>query len=201
MLQITNKAIKWVFRFIVLLACFFSITSVFMFSSKLNHYNYQLLYDQTQQLSRIVVRQAAQMAFDAMQSKDNERIKQLISNLENEEFIFDATIYGRAGDMLHSSKNTLALSELTGINTPLSIASIGRHQLVEPIAQDGQYLGFLRITLEHGKIIQVASNSLHKNINFIHTMLIIALFTGAIFLLILTKRVEFWLAPFLSRRY
>lgn len=196
MLQQNKKRIKKLWQLSVVIACIVTIMLLFTYSNQLNKRNYKILYDQTESLSRVLLRQSALTAHPALEKNEKEKLQKLVSSLGEEPLILDATIYDIKGNLVTSSVNALSLEQLTGVNTPLSVASIGRQQLVEPISDGNTIIGFLRITLEHGKLIKAASNRLEQNIDLVRAMLLVALSTGALLIFTITNRIEVWLSNF-----
>ena len=191
-----NKFI-WGLRLAIILACCASIAIVFIYSNSLTEKNYALLHKQTETLSRMVVRQAAQIAYEAIRFDNSKGLKKLAQRLENEKYIFDVTIYDREGNHLISSNNSSAVTEVAGLNQNHAIVSVGRHQFVEAIAVNGDFLGFLRVTLEHNKIVKDAANQFHQTQDSMHKLLLVAIVTGAILMLNLSKYITLWFAPHL----
>ncbi|KXF79709.1 YtjB family periplasmic protein [Enterovibrio coralii] len=199
MLQINKKRLKRLWQFLVVIACFGTILMLFMYSNQLNHRNYKMLYDQTESLSRVILRQAAATAYTAISGDDNETLQLLVANLQEEPLILDAAVYDVRGNVLAASVGAMPLEQLTGLNTPLAVASIGRQQLVEPIALDGHITGFVRITLEHGNVIKAASNRLEQSINLVRAMILVALVTGALLIFTFANRKDIWRSTFLLK--
>lgn len=199
MLQINKKRLKRLWQFIVVIACFSTIMMLFMYSNQLNNRNYKMLFDQTESLSRVILRQAAASAHSALTSDDMDAVQQLVNNLQNEDLILDAAVYDVKGNLVASSLGAMPLEQLTGLNTPLSVASIGRQQLVEPIADDGNISGFVRITLEHGEVIKAASNRLEQSINLVRAMILVAIATGALLIFTFANRRDLWRSTFLLK--
>ncbi|PKF51876.1 YtjB family periplasmic protein [Enterovibrio nigricans] len=199
MLQINKKRLKRLWQFIVIFACFGTVMMLFMYSNQLNHRNYKMLYDQTESLSRVILRQAAASAYTAISGDDVETLQLLVSNLQEEPLILDAAVYDVRGNVLATSVGAMPLEQLTGLNTPLAVASIGRQQLVEPIAHDGHITGFVRITLEHANVIKAASNRLEQSINLVRAMILVALVTGALLIFTFANRKDIWRSTFLLK--
>lgn len=196
MLQQNKKRLKKLWQLSIVVACIVTIFLLFSYSNQINKRNYKILYDQTESLSRMLLRQSASTSYPALKNNDLLLLQQHISNLEKEPLILDVTIYDIKGSLVASSIDAIPLEQLTGVNTPLSVASIGRQQLVEPISNGSKILGFMRITLEHGELIKAASNRLEKNINLVRAMLLVALSTGALLIFTITNRIELWLTNF-----
>ncbi len=196
MLHFNKKRLIRLWQFAVVAACFATIILLFMYSIQLNKVNHNILYSQTDSLSRVILRQAANVAASSIHDKNEKKLSELVSNLQKEPLILDASVYGLSGTLLASSKDAMPLDQLTGLNTPLAVASIGRRQLVEPLSYDNQLVGFIRITLEHGEITKETSNRLEQNINLIRSMLMVALLTGALLIFTIANRLELWLHSF-----
>ncbi|AMG31133.1 hypothetical protein AL542_12745 [Grimontia hollisae] len=199
MLQINRKRLKRLWQFIVVVACFSTVMMLFMYSNQLNNRNYKMLYDQTESLSRVILRQAAATAHTALVSDDVASLQTLVNHLQSEPLILDAAVYDIKGKRVASSLSAMPLEELTGLNTPLSVASIGRQQLVEPIAENGNISGFIRITLEHGEVIKAASNRLEQSINLVRAMILVAIATGALLIFTFANRRDLWRSTFLLK--
>ncbi len=194
MLKVNKKRLITLWQLIIVVACFSTIAMLFVYSTQLNKFNHKILHEQTAALSRLLVHQASNRAFEPLKNKQYNKLQDLVNDLDNDPLILDASIYNLQGEALAQSKDAMPVEQLTGLNTPLSVTSIGRQQLVEPILDKGNLLGFVRITLEHGKIIQKSANQLDQNINLIRSMLLLALITGALLIFTVTKRIELWLA-------
>lgn len=194
MLKVNKKRLITLWQLIIVAACFSTIVMLFVYSTQLNKFNHKMLHDQTAALSRVLLRQAGNSAFEPLKNKQYDKLQDLVDDLEYEPLILDASIYNLQGETLAHSKDAMPLEQLTGLNTPLSVTSIGRQQLVEPILDKGNLLGFVRITLEHGEIIQESANRLEQNINLIRSMLLLALVTGALLIFTVAERIELWFA-------
>ena len=66
MLQINKKRLRRLWQFFVVVAGFATIMMLFMYSNQLNNRNYKMLYEQTESLSRVILRQAAATAYPAV---------------------------------------------------------------------------------------------------------------------------------------
>ncbi|MBV7299008.1 YtjB family periplasmic protein [Enterovibrio paralichthyis] len=199
MLKINKKRLKRLWQFIILVACFSTVMMLFMYSNQLNNRNYKMLFDQTESLSRVILRQAAATAYPAVANDDIESVQQLVAHLQDEPLILDAAIYDIKGNLMASSLGAMPLEQLTGLNTPLSVASIGRQQLVEPIVGSDNMVGFVRITLEHGEVIKDASNRLEQSINLVRAMILVAIVTGALLIFTFANRKDLLRSTFLLK--
>ncbi|MUK46757.1 SMP protein [Aliivibrio fischeri] len=143
---------------------------------------------QLQDLSRTMARQAALFAVDSIKEDNHEALFQLTNNLAKERLVFDATIYDAEGRILGKSDNALTASQITGLNTPLSIDGIGRQQLIEPIIKDDHLLGFLRLTFEKSTLTGFANHHYRKSDRLMFGMLAISLVSGMLIMGLLRKR-------------
>ncbi|MGL5335553.1 MAG: YtjB family periplasmic protein [Enterovibrio sp.] len=188
-------------QLLLLVASCITLVALFVYSEKLNRQNYQMLYSQTDALARVISRQVSQNSVDAIAKKDHRAMKKIIEQLSKEALILDVTMYDNMGTVLAQSPNAIALEELTGLRSPLAIEGIGRHQLVEPVIGNGRLIGFVRLTLEHGRLVKDAAAQLEQSTKTVRLMLLIAFVIGAFVLYSLAKKIEFWLAPYLSRAH
>lgn len=143
---------------------------------------------QLQDLSRTMTRQAALFAVDSIKEDNHDALLQLTNNLAKETLVFDATVYDAEGRILGKSDSALTASQITGLNTPLSIDGIGRQQLVEPIIKDGHLLGFLRVTLEKSTLTGFANHHYRKSDRLMFGMLAISLVSGMLIMGLIRKR-------------
>ena len=120
-------------RLSVLLLCSLALIGMLEYGALLTQRNYQMLSEQTQTLSRMLVRQAAENAASDITDNNQDQLQKLVNNLSGEPLILDATIYNIEGVTLAKTDNSMPLPQLTGLSTPLAMASIGRQQIVEPI--------------------------------------------------------------------
>lgn len=194
MLKVNKKRLIKLWQLVIVISCFATIVMLFVYSSQLNKINHKMLHDQTASLSRILLRQTAHTAYDSIANNETDKLQELVDNLDREPLILDASIYNAQGEILAATMDAMPLDQLIGLNTPLSVASIGRQQLVQPVTHDGNMIGFVRMTLEHGQIIQESSNRLEQNINLIRSMLLVALVTGALLIFTIANRIELWLS-------
>ncbi len=159
--------------------------------------SYQALSNQTQSLSRMVVRQAAETAANDIIEKQQDKLQALVQQLSLEPLILDATIYDLEGITVAKTEDAMPLGQVTGISTPLSVASFGRLQIIEPIMAEDQVVGFVRITLEHGKLLEHAASQVEYMTNIIRGMVIAALIIGFLLAFTFGRRKDIWHFPFL----
>ncbi|KLV04465.1 SerB-cotransposed membrane protein precursor [Photobacterium aquae] len=181
----------------VLFGCLAAVLTMLEYGADLTKRNYQALSDQTQQLSRMAVRLAAETAAPNIVEKNQEQLQQLVEQLTDEPLILDATLYELEGATIARSQNALPLEMITGLSTPLSIASQGRQQLVEPVMTEHQVVGFLRITLEHDKLLAATISRIDYVTNVIRAMIISALMIGFLLAFTFGRRKDIWHFPFL----
>ena len=114
MLQDKKKHLKHLWQLSVIVACLSTIMLLFTYSNQLNKRNYKMLYDQTESLSRLLLRQSAATAYPALEGDNLKPLNALIKQLEAEPLILDATIYDVKGNLLANSSNSIPLDQLTG---------------------------------------------------------------------------------------
>ncbi|KJG09955.1 hypothetical protein C0Z01_12335 [Photobacterium kishitanii] len=173
---------------VILLICLLTFIGILQYGALLSQQNYQLLSEQTQTLSQIIVRQAAQNAAVDLENKDQDQLQLLVQNLTTEPLILDASIYNLEGVVLAKTKAAMPLEQLTGLSTPLAIASIGRQQIAEPVLLNGHIIGFMRITLEHDKLLAHAFAQMASMTAIIRGLIIAALILGGLLMLVFSRQ-------------
>ncbi len=163
---------------IILLGCLLTFIGILQYSALLSQKNYHMLSEQTQTLSQVIVRQAAQNSAPDIVNKDQHKLRLLVRNLASEPLILDATIYNVEGVVLAKTKTAMPLEQLTGLSTPLAMASIGRQQIAEPVLMNDHIIGFIRITLEHDKLLTHAIEKMSAMTAIIRGLIIAALILG-----------------------
>ena len=117
MLNFNKKRLIRLWQFIIVLACFSTIVMLFVYSTQINKMNHQILHNQTDSLSRVLLRQTASIAGDAIETNNGPHLQALVAQLSNEPLILDASIYDLEGSVLASSHDAMSLDQLTGLNT------------------------------------------------------------------------------------
>lgn len=186
---------------VILLICLLTFIGILQYGALLSQQNYQMLSEQTQTLSQIIVRQAAQNAVVDIENKDQDQLQLLVQNLATEPLILDASIYNLEGVVLAKTKAAMPLEQLTGLSTPLAMASIGRQQIAEPILLNGHIIGFMRITLEHDKLLTHAFSQMATMTTIIRGLMIAALILGGLLMLIFSRQHYQATFPFLRNHH
>ncbi|GHA50675.1 SMP protein [Photobacterium aphoticum] len=181
----------------VLFGCIAAIITMVEYGSDLTKRNYQALSEQTQTLTRLMARQAAQTASADVVEKNQDKLQVLVERLADEGLILDATIYDLEGATIAKNAEAMPLTQVTGLSTPLSVASYGRQQIVEPIMTQHQVVGFLRITLEHDRVLARTLHDIDYITSVVRALIIAALVVGFILAFTFGRRKDIWHFPFL----
>ena len=179
---------NFVFKGLMLLSLMAFSYFILINSTVISDSNQVIQNKQLHDLSRTMTRQAALFSVDNIKQDNHEGLLQLANNLAKEPLVFDATIYDAEGDILAKSDNALTASQITGLNTPLSIDGIGRQQLIEPIIEDNHLMGFLRITFEKSTLTGFANHHYRRSDRLMFGMLAISLVSGMLIMALLRKR-------------
>ncbi|SKA41532.1 YtjB family periplasmic protein [Photobacterium toruni] len=185
----------------ILFVCLLTSIGILQYGAILSQQNYQMLSEQTQTLSQIIVRQAAKNAATDIKNKDQRQLQLLVNNLATEPLILDATIYNLEGVALAKTKAALPLEQLTGLSTPLAMASIGRQQIAEPVLNNGHIVGFMRITLEHDKLLTHAIEKIATMTAIIRGLIIAALILGVLLAVVFSRQRYQSSFPFLHHHH
>lgn len=147
-------------------------------STLISQGNEKIQNKQIHSLSRTMIRQAALAAADSIIAEDQEALLTLAHDWAKESLILDATIYDVEGVKLASSEGAVSVNQIVGLNTPLSVASIGRQQLIEPVLDGGNMIGFIRLTLEKSKLTAYADHHYRKSDRLMYSMLLMTFIAG-----------------------
>lgn len=186
---------------VILLICLLTFIGILQYGALLSQQNYLMLSEQTQTLSKVIVRQAAQSAALEIKHKDQDQLQLLVKNLATEPLILDASIYNIEGVVLAKTNSAMPLEQLTGLSTPLAMASIGRQQIAEPILLNGHIIGFMRITLEHDKLLTNAVTKMASMTAIIRGLMIAALILGGLLMLVFGRQHYHGSFPFLRNTH
>ncbi|MCW8330019.1 YtjB family periplasmic protein [Photobacterium sp. SDRW27] len=196
-MKLKKTRLQRAWQFLVLIICFSGLIAMLEYGSDLNLRNYRALSEQTQALSRMVVRQAAETAATNVIENNQDKLQALVQQLSTEPLVLDASIYDLEGITIAKTEDAMPLEQVTGISTPLSFASFGRQQIIEPIMAEGQIVGFFRMTLEHGKLLEKAASQVDYMANVTRALILAALFIGFLLAFTFGRRKDIWHFPFL----
>ncbi|MEC6823857.1 YtjB family periplasmic protein [Photobacterium piscicola] len=185
----------------ILFVCLLISIGILQYGAILSQQNYQMLSEQTQTLSQVIVRQAAKNAAADIKNKDQRQLQLLVNNLAAEPLILDATIYNLEGVALAKTKTALPLEQLTGLSTPLAMASIGRQQIAEPVLMNNHIIGFMRITLERDKLLTHAIDQMSTMTAIIRGLIIAALLIGILLTVVFSRQRYQGSFPFLHNQH
>ncbi|MCG9785941.1 YtjB family periplasmic protein [Vibrio mediterranei] len=163
---------------------FFITTNSFVISKG----NERIQANQLEVLSKILISQASLTARQMLIDQDQERLGALTNQLAQERLVLDATVYDSEGVKVAASTDAKTAREVLGLDTPLSTASIGRQQLVEPIINDHTIIGFVRITFETGKVTAISDHHYRKSDRFMYMMILMSFVSGVLLMIILRKQ-------------
>ena len=151
--------------------------------------NEKIQAKQLETLTKLLISQASLSASKMIAQQDQERLLDLTNQLSQDRLVFDTTIYDAEGIRLASSEKALSVREVLGLDTPLSTASIGRQQLVEPIySKENTIIGFIRVTFETGKMTAISDHHYRKSDRYMIGMVLMGFVSGVLFIMLIRKR-------------
>ncbi|MCG9554076.1 YtjB family periplasmic protein [Vibrio sp. Isolate31] len=151
--------------------------------------NEKIQAKQLETLTKLLISQASLSASKMIAQQDQERLLDLTNQLSQDRLVFDTTIYDAEGIRLASSEKALSVREVLGLDTPLSTASIGRQQLVEPIySKENTIIGFIRVTFETGKMTAISDHHYRKSDRYMIGMVLMGFVSGVLFIMIIRRR-------------
>ncbi|USD64749.1 YtjB family periplasmic protein [Vibrio sp. SCSIO 43136] len=145
---------------------------------------------QLETLTNMLATQAALSASYMLVNDEQERLLKLTNQLAKDRLVLDATIYDAEGVKLAASENATPVREVLGLDTPLSTASIGRQQLVEPIYHQENLIGFVRITFEKGMVTAISDHHYRNSDRTMYLMLIMSFISGLLISFLLRRHVK-----------
>ncbi|KAA8600540.1 Smp-like protein [Vibrio cyclitrophicus] len=151
--------------------------------------NEKIQAKQLETLTKVLISQASLSASKMITQQDQERLLELTNQLSQDRLVFDTTIYDAEGIRLASSEKALSVREVLGLDTPLSTASIGRQQLVEPIySPEKTIIGFIRVTFETGKMTTISDHHYRKSDRYMIGMVLMGFVSGVLFIMLIRRR-------------
>lgn len=151
--------------------------------------NEKIQVKQLETLTKLLISQASLSASKMILQQDQERLLELTNQLSQDRLVFDTTIYDAEGIRLASSEKALSVREVIGLDTPLSTASIGRQQLVEPIySAEHTIIGFIRVTFETGKMTAISDHHYRKSDRYMIGMVLMGFVSGVLFIMLIRRR-------------
>ncbi|WP_215404237.1 YtjB family periplasmic protein [Vibrio gigantis] len=151
--------------------------------------NEKIQAKQLETLTKLLISQASLSASKMITQQDQERLLELTNQLSQDRLVFDTTIYDAEGIRLASSEKALSVREVLGLDTPLSTASIGRQQLVEPIySPEKTIIGFIRVTFETGKMTAISDHHYRKSDRYMIGMVLMGFVSGVLFIILIRRR-------------
>ncbi|MBD1576122.1 SMP protein [Vibrio sp. S11_S32] len=168
---------------IVLLSGLFAYTIINSFV--ISRDNERIQNHQLDTLTNLLISQAAMSASDLIVNDEQDALLKLTNQISAEPLVHDATIYNSEGIRLAASDDAKSVRETLGLDTPLQSSNIGREQLVEPIFNDHNAIGFIRITFEKGLVTAISDHRYRNSDHLMYLMLIISFFSGGLLCLLL----------------
>jgi membrane protein len=164
--------------------------------------NLQILADksrieQTQRFGYTLTNRAANDAARYLEASNGDELARLVNDLSLDPLVRDVTIYDAFGVVLHQSKDPLPLDlvlNITPKTTSADAREIAQNRIpyIAELFQESTKIGYLRVTLEQGKILSVMSAYQQKANELLQTMLFIALLIGFLLTRALSKKRQWW---------
>ncbi len=161
----------------ILLLCA-GIMAIILFGVKQFKIGSQLAsVNQVANLSHLLARQQANLF--SMLLMNNAKTERLVENLDNfakEEFVLDAAVYARNGELLAQSTNSSDMRSLLGLDKKEENEKDSQ-QIVEPIYSPNGVEGFLRVTFD-AKYGQTTQSKINHIFHRLYGEIIIVFLAG-----------------------
>ncbi|MBN6065215.1 hemolysin regulation protein AhpA [Aggregatibacter actinomycetemcomitans] len=172
-----EKMIKFMMFFGIMLLCA-GIMAIILFGVKQFKIGSQLAsVNQVANLSHLLARQQANLF--SMLLVNNAKTERLVENLDNfakEEFVLDAAVYARNGELLAQSTNSSDMRSLLGLDKKEE-KETDSQQIVEPIYSPNGVEGFLRVTFD-AKYGQTTQSKINQIFHRLYGEIIIVFLAG-----------------------
>ena len=135
--------------------------------------------NQVANISHLLARQQANLF--SMLLVNNTKTERLVENLDNftkEEFVLDAAVYARNGELLAQSTNSSDIRSLLGLDKEETEAD--SQQIVEPIYSSNGLEGFLRVTFD-AKYGQTTQSKINQIFYRLYGEIVIVFLVGILF--------------------
>lgn len=135
--------------------------------------------NQVANISHLLARQQANLF--SMLLVNNAKTERLVENLDNftkEEFVLDAAVYARNGELLAKSTNSSDMRSLLGLDKEETEAD--SQQIVEPIYSSNGLEGFLRVTFD-AKYGQTTQSKINQIFYRLYGEIVIVFLVGILF--------------------
>ena len=135
--------------------------------------------NQVANISHLLARQQANLF--SMLLVNNPKTERLVENLDNftkEEFVLDAAVYARNGELLAQSTNSSDIRSLLGLDKEEKEAD--SQQIVEPIYSPNGLEGFLRVTFD-AKYGQTTQSKINQIFYRLYGEIVIVFLVGILF--------------------
>ncbi len=164
--------------------------------------NLQLLADknrieQTQRFGYTLTNRAANDAARYLQGDEQDELARLVAELAKDPLVRDVTIYDAFGVVQHQSDDAMPLDLVLNIapkTTSADAREIAQNRIpyIAELFQESTKIGYLRVTLEQGKILAEMNHFQQKANELLKTMLFVALLIGFLLTRSLSKKRQWW---------
>ncbi|QEH46323.1 YtjB family periplasmic protein [Aggregatibacter actinomycetemcomitans] len=172
-----EKMMKFMMFFGILLLCA-GIMAIILFGVKQFKIGSQLAsVNQVANLSHLLARQQANLfSILLMNNAKTERLVENLDNFAKEEFVLDAAVYARNGELLAQSTNSSDMRSLLGLDKKEENEKDSQ-QIVEPIYSPNGVEGFLRVTFD-AKYGQTTQSKINHIFHRLYGEIIIVFLAG-----------------------
>ncbi|MCE2570923.1 AhpA/YtjB family protein [Motilimonas eburnea] len=153
--------------------------------------------EQTQRYGYTLTSRAANDAARYLQQDEPDELARLVTQLAKDPLVRDVTIYDAYGVVQHQSDDAMSLDLILGITpktTSADAREIAQNRIpyIAELFQETTKIGYLRVTLEQGKILAEMNHFQAKANELLKTMLFVALLIGFLLTRSLSKKRQWW---------
>ena len=150
----------------------------------------QIKYQQTENFAYSLTNLAAAEATRYLSNKKITDLQLLIDNLSHDPNVRDATVYDALGKILYQSENILPLADLLKISPVQKKQAVGVIPYIAELYKDNKKIGYIRITLEQEKILNLIHDYQEKSSSTMLLLLILSFMAGTILMALFFRKFE-----------
>ncbi|MFT4836467.1 MAG: membrane protein [Psychromonas sp.] len=147
-------------------------------------------YQQTERFSYSLTNLAASEASRYLSQQKNEDLQLLIHELTDDPIVRDVTIYDQFGKIIFQSKDALPLPTLLNIASSNDKRSQGIIPQIAELYKDNEKIGYIRISLEQGKILSLINDYQEKSFSTMLLLFVLSFLVGTIAMALFFRRIE-----------
>ncbi|WP_435234458.1 AhpA/YtjB family protein [Psychromonas sp. PT13] len=184
------KKLYYLLRALQIVGLFIVVGVIIYQFSMLTTTSNEIKYQQTQKFAASLSHLAAAESTRYLIKKQDKELALLINNLGHDPIVRDATIYDNLGQILYQSEGVLPLENILQINQDDAVPISGVVPYVSELYDGDKKIGYIRITLEQKKILNLIKDYQDKSMSTMGLLLMLSFLAGLILMALFFRRLE-----------